>query len=332
MRGGESSAPTLVAVLELRGSAEGARTDHASMSSKMSATSSGSGVRGGARGTVILSDLRTEGVVVVPGAGTGSGWREGRRRRGKVGSSWGFGPGARGSAGRGLLIRLRGPVLVHVLEPREGGGYRESGREPVALDEEDADGEAREITWLSSRAYHDTSSSSSPLACSSESENGANVNSNTSAELALGASSALEDLVITSGWICTRCAAGALRSWGLGLRPGHSSSDVSGVVGMSLLEQADMLVSEGVGERERGGDICRISRGRLSRGVVTVLLLDSATGGESLTGEVGLVMSITMSKALRRTDWRFSLVGAGLGESRAAGRRKSWPSANSSLP
>ena len=28
-------------------------------------------------------------------------------------------------------------------------------------------------------------------------------------------------------------------------------SDVSGVVGMSLLEQADMLVSEGVGERVR---------------------------------------------------------------------------------
>jgi hypothetical protein len=63
-----------------------------------------------------------------------------------------------------------------------------------------------------------------------------------------------------------RC--GALRSCGLGLRlrpeplrPGHSSSssDVSGVVGMSLLEQADMLVSEGVGERVRGrgGDFGR---------------------------------------------------------------------------
>ena len=40
-------------------------------------------------------------VVVVPGTG--------RRRRGKVGSSWGFGPDTRGTAGSGLLILLRGP-------------------------------------------------------------------------------------------------------------------------------------------------------------------------------------------------------------------------------
>ncbi len=72
MRGGESSAPALVAVLVLRRPAEGAKTDHASMSSKMSATSRGSGVRGGARGTVILSDLRTEVVVLVRG-GAGDG-------------------------------------------------------------------------------------------------------------------------------------------------------------------------------------------------------------------------------------------------------------------
>jgi hypothetical protein len=89
------------------------------------------------------------------------------------------------------------------------------------------------------------------------------VNSSAVAELELGALGEEVDLLITSGWICTRCAAGALRScsWGLQLglrlRPGHSSSsEVSGVVGMSLLEQADMLVSEGVGERVRwrGGD------------------------------------------------------------------------------
>jgi hypothetical protein len=53
----------------------------------------------------------------------------------------------------------------------------------------------------------------------------------------------------------------ALRS-GLGLaarlRPGHSSSSsVSGVVRMSLLEQALMLVGEGVGERVRGDDVGR---------------------------------------------------------------------------
>ena len=47
---------------------EGTKVDHASVSSKTSATSSGSNVRDDARGTVILSDLRTKGiVVVVPG-------------------------------------------------------------------------------------------------------------------------------------------------------------------------------------------------------------------------------------------------------------------------
>ncbi len=267
-----------------------------------------------------------------------SGWREGRReavrRRGKVGSSCGLGPGVRGSAGRGLLIRLCGPVLVLALEPWEGGGRSESGRAPVALDAEGARGEASETSWPSSRAYHDTSSS--PPSCSSSSsgpENGAIVNSNTFAGLASEVSSAGVDLVVTSGWICTRWAAGALRSLGLGSRPGHSSSDVSGVVGMSLLEQADMLVSEGVGERVRGGDSGRRSRGRVGRGgVVTVLLLDSARGGESLTGEVGPVMSIIMSKALRRTDWCLCLAGVGLGASRVAARRKSGSSANSSLP
>jgi hypothetical protein len=40
-------------------------------------------------------------------------------------------------------------------------------------------------------------------------------------------------------------AEGALQSCG-----SQSSSDVRGVVGMSVLEQADMLVTEGVGERE----------------------------------------------------------------------------------
>jgi hypothetical protein len=275
----------------LRGPVEGTNMDHASTSSNISATSSGSGVRGGARGTVILSDLRTAAVVVVPSGGSGSGWRGGRevavRGRGKVGSSCGWGArAARGSEGRGLLIRLR--------EPREGGGKRESGRAPVALDEEGADDvEASDTTSLSSRAYHDTSSSL--VVCSSS--RSVNVNSNTFAELEFGASSPVEDLVITNGWIFTCWATGALRSWGLGPRPGHSSSDVSGVVGMSLLEQADMLVSEGVGERERGGDICRRSRGRMGRGgvVMVLLLLDSVGGGDSLMGDGGLVMSIMMS-------------------------------------
>ena len=116
----------LVLVLELgsvpRVPEEGTKMDHASMSSKISATSIGSGVRGGARGTVILRDLRTARVVVVVvlGTGEGSGWR----RYGKVGSSWRFGPGVRGTAGRGLLILLRGPLS----DARDGGGKSESAR------------------------------------------------------------------------------------------------------------------------------------------------------------------------------------------------------------
>ena len=56
---------------------------------------------GSARETATLSELRTEGVMVVmvPGTGGCSCWR----RRGKVGSSWGFG---HGSTGRGLLGKL----------------------------------------------------------------------------------------------------------------------------------------------------------------------------------------------------------------------------------
>ena len=124
-------------------------------------------------------------------------------------------------------------------------------------------GEASETTCPSSRAYHDISSSS--VHSSSRS---ASVNSSAVAELWYG-DAVVVDLLITSGWICTRCAAGAFRSCRLEwrLRPGHSSplssssssSDVSGVVGVSLLEQADILVSEGVGERlrGRGGDFGR---------------------------------------------------------------------------
>ena len=55
-------------------------------------------------------------------------------------------------------------------------------------------------------------------------------------------------------------------------------------------------------------------------------------GGSSLTGEVGLEMSMMMSKALRHTLWCFCLLGAGLDASRAAACRKFGLSANSSLP
>ena len=70
-------------------------------------------------------------------------------------------------------------------------------------------------------------------------------------------------------------------------------------MGMLLLEQADMLVSKGVGEqvRARCGVLGRRPRRRVGQGgVVMVLLL---RGGASLMGEVGLSMST--SKVLRRT-------------------------------
>jgi hypothetical protein len=86
-----------------------------------------------------------------------------------------------------------------------------------------------------------------------------------------------------------------------GRRPGDSSSEAPGVSGISVLEQADMLVREGVGERDRGGDRRRISR--LRGGV-------QSAGGISVTGEGGsdAAMSMTISNELRRTDRCIDLV------------------------
>ena len=73
---------------------------------------------------------------------------------------------------------------------------------------------------------------------------------------------------------------------------GDSSSEAPGVVGTSVLEQAETLVREGVGERDREGDQRRVSRGGV---------LDAT--GLSLTGEAGSEeISMTKSNALRRTD------------------------------
>ena len=69
-RGGESSVPMLVLLAQLLG-LEGTKVDHASVSSKTSTTFSGSDVRDGERGALILSDLRTRGVVVVVQGGGG---------------------------------------------------------------------------------------------------------------------------------------------------------------------------------------------------------------------------------------------------------------------
>jgi hypothetical protein len=120
-------------------------------------------------------------------------------------------------------------------------------------------------------------------------------------------------------------------------RPGDSSSEAPGVNGISVLEQADMLVREGVGERDRGGDRRRRSR---RRGGV------QGAAGISLTGEAGSdeEMSMTISNELRRTDRCIDLVdgdddggddGGGRGAARGTELRKSSvrPNApNSSLP
>jgi len=76
---------------------------------------------------------------------------------------------------------------------------------------------------------------------------------------------------------------------------GHSSSEPPGVVGMSVLEQADTLVREGVGERVRFRD-----EGRWSRGRGGVWDAEDV----SLTGEAGsdAGMSRIISNVLRRTD------------------------------
>ena len=45
-------------------------------------------------------------------------------------------------------------------------------------------------------------------------------------------------------------------------RLGHSSSELSGVLGTSLEQVDDVLVREGAGEHDRDGDRCGMARGR----------------------------------------------------------------------
>lgn len=73
---------------------------------------------------------------------------------------------------------------------------------------------------------------------------------------------------------------------------GHSSSEPSGVLGISALEQADVLVREGVGEHDRGGDQSGVPCGRWG-------VLDAPD--VSLTSEAGSDegLSIIISNALR---------------------------------
>lgn len=259
--------------------AVGELSDQALMSSRMSETVTlfGSNVRG----TVIVSELRWEvdsglwgvagatGEGRVRGEGGSEGWSEARRVKrggsvmlcGNVGSSCGFGTEVCEVAGRGLHIRLWADGQSISELAARGINRRESGR---ARPFEESRGEGRETTWLNSREYHNTSSSSSSAAsfCSTSSpgngENGPRVNSKVSSECASEAE--CDDV----GLIMRGCL--EMRGRGMaaflegGRRQGDSSSEAAGVNGISVLEQADMLVREGVGERDRGGDRRRRSR------------------------------------------------------------------------
>jgi hypothetical protein len=262
--------------------ANGVPSDQALMSSRMSETVilPGSNVRG----TVIVSDLRWEvdsglwgaagatGEGRARGEGGSEGWSEARRvRRGgramlcrNVGSSCGFGTEVCGAAGRGLLVRLWADGRSVPELAARGINRRESGR---ARPFEESRGEGRETTWLNSREYHNASSSSSSSSsaasfCSASSpgwgENGPRVNSKVSSE---GASEAERDDVdlIMSGCLEIRGRGMAAFLEG-SRRPDDSSSEAPGVNGISVLEQADMLVREGVGEHDRAGDRRRRSR------------------------------------------------------------------------
>ena len=203
-----------------------------------------------------------------------------------------------GTEGRALLIRLRGEGRsVPELAPR--GIRRESGRVGVF---EGARGEETETIWLNSREYHNTSSSSSSsstswssfpsTSCPGSGENGTRVNSKVSSEFSSEAKREGVDLMTMRGCFEMRGRTTLLEGE---RRPGHSSSEVPGVVGISVLEQADMLVREGVGERDRGGD--RRSKSRERGGVL------GGAAGVSVTGEAGsdAEMSIIISYELRRT-------------------------------
>ena len=177
-----------------------------------------------------------------------------------------------------------------------GIGRRESGR---ARPFEESRGEDRQMTSLSSREYHNPSSSSSSSSSSAAStsspgrgENGPRVNSKVSSGYALEDKREGVDLIMRGCLEIRGHRAGAFLEGSR--RTGDSSSDAPGVDGISVLEQADMLVREGVGERDRDGDRRRMSR--LRGGV-------QGAAGISGTGEAGSdEMSMTISNELRRTD------------------------------
>jgi hypothetical protein len=77
------------------------------------------------------------------------------------------------------------------------------------------------------------------------------VNSKISTGLVSGSERDGAERVIASGWNDIYGELIDLRGeW----RYNNSSSEAPGVIGISVLEQADMLVREGVGERARRGD------------------------------------------------------------------------------
>jgi hypothetical protein len=108
--------------------------------------------------------------------------------------------------GRGLLIRL-GRALIELREGGVGNSEAARGRAP---EPGGMHGEASDTTWPSSRAHHDIPSSS---VRSPSPSRPVSVNSSTVAEPGV-----VVDFLITSGWIFTRCAAGALHSCSIAIR------------------------------------------------------------------------------------------------------------------
>jgi hypothetical protein len=223
-------------------------------------------------------------------------------------------------AGRGLLIRLWGAGRLAFELGKRGGGRRESGRAGDVLEGSRED--ETETNGLNSRMYHDTSSSStcssssSSASVSGNGDKGASVNSKISTGLASGFEGDGIERVIASGW---KDMGGEMIDLGGGWRYKHSSSEAPGVIGVSVLEQADMLVSEGVGERVGCGDR-RVES--CWREEVLEEIDDSHIGGEGSEGG----MSMIISNSLMCAFWGMVLVevvGGGRGADRGALVRKS---------
>ena len=160
----------------------------------------------------------------------------------------------------------------------------------------------------------------------------ASVNSSAVAELALGG----VVLLFTSRWICTRCAAGVLRSCGLELRlrPSHSSS-VVGVIGREW-RCGDVVAKAG----GKAGSVREGTRpGQRLRTLVALAggprwcRHDAAAERRCITDERCWAGDVDVDvEGAQARGLCICLLSAGLDASRVAARKKFGSSANSSLP